>query len=83
MAGVASAAPLCRDLKGLFTPCPQSLSKAAQHQLEHRIETLPAEPAATSTPTARIVPPRAAKRRRIDQGKLCKDLKGLFTPCPK
>jgi hypothetical protein len=82
IAAAAPAAPLCKDLKGLFTPCPQVLNKDARHKLAQRIETAPAAPA---TPKAQAPPvaPRAVARSRFEPTKLCRDTKGLFTPCPQ
>ena len=111
-AGSVQAAPLCKDLKGLFTPCPKALNKAAARRLRarsvrergagntrhareaeaHRGDVTPGSKAArvASDPEPHRVapPPFVAGVTVADPGprprpKLCKDLKGLFTPCPK
>lgn len=87
------AARLCRDTKGLFTPCPETLNKTAQRSLKAKIAEPPArhataapgetaseiEPAAHPEPAAKPARPAHV----IVHSKLCRDTKGLFTPCPR
>lgn len=121
-AGTAQAGPLCRDTKGLFTPCTKAVNDAWQAQKLKREQEEKADaaedaaPAAAETPatagavaaasgegasgkagaaTAGGMKARHAKaaastiRRRTHKpelfatGKLCRDSKGLFTPCPR
>ncbi len=73
--GVADAAPLCRDSKGLFTPCPPE----TRAQREKRAKVAAARPVTTEATVARAARPRKAPL--VGRAKLCRDTKGLFTPC--
>ncbi|WP_404711046.1 hypothetical protein [Sphingomonas sp. MMS24-J13] len=87
LAAPAGAAPLCHDLRGLYTPCPpgQAKPKPKQHMDQLEREATPMVAATEPAPTAQA--PAAAKRSRpplVTQGhKLCHDTKGLYTPCPR
>ena len=75
----ASAAPLCRDSKGLFTPCPRTANSRAR-------TILTTASAKASEATLAAEPKPAAARpsvRRSHRAKLCRDTKGLFTPCAR
>lgn len=72
-AGTLHAAPLCRDSKGLFTPCPSG-TDGRRH--EHGIMTV-AGPERTETTR----PEKPAKLSLVRKAKLCRDSKGLFKPC--
>lgn len=76
LAAPATAERLCRDLKGLFTPCPDRLNKVAQHRLLEQAATPPVEekPLHPHTAVASAKPARTYK-------KLCHDIRGLYTPC--
>lgn len=80
-ASAASAAPLCRDAKGLFTPCPRAANSHARTILTT------ATPKLIETPEAMPPSPHAHANRPttgdIQRAKLCRDTKGLFTPCPR
>ena len=110
-----NAAPLCRDLKGLFTPCPKGLTRVGSKRLsaraahEHHVKAQGSAPLAdrdalistnatvTEAKTAQGGPQHYHQRtpapfaagvtvsEPIERhgSKLCRDLKGLFTPCPK
>ena len=71
----AAAAPLCRDLKGLFTPC---TARAVEQIRRHE-----AEVAAKQEKVAAEHPdrPRRTHPPLVTRGRLCRDSKGLFTPC--
>ncbi|WBO22168.1 hypothetical protein [Sphingomonas abietis] len=89
MAATASAAPLCHDLKGLYTPCPPGAPTPRPARHHGRPTDAPADPAApASGATAMIAsspeparPPKAAKPPLVGRGRLCRDSKGLFKPC--
>ena len=73
------AAPLCRDLRGLFTPCPATVTKPPQtgHAMPLPPQAaVPAAPAAGAAPSGRR--PLVTHIR-----KLSRDSKGLYTPCPQ
>lgn len=76
-AAPVGAAPLCRDLKGLFTPCPAGGARDGT-----RAAAVTAD--AVSSAGGDAPPPRqrSTKPPRVARTKLCRDLKGLFTPCP-
>jgi hypothetical protein len=77
LAAPAGAAPLCHDLRGLYTPCPPGQAKA-----KPKVEAATPAPAADAAPE-----PMVTKKSRpplVAQGhKLCRDTKGLYTPCPR
>lgn len=65
----AGATPLCRDLKGLYTPCAGGTpAERAKHF------PLPSAPATVGEH-------RPTRPSLVAQGHLCRDTKGLFTPC--
>jgi hypothetical protein len=83
----ASAAPLCHDLKGLYTPCPPG---TAMHRSSGRHGSASAASAAgqaSAAPDTAMVSADPARRRQptkpplVGRGKLCRDSKGLFKPC--
>lgn len=81
IAAPAPAEPLCRDLKGLFTPCPEALTKTAQRRLEERIASLSSTRSSRAPGEAmRAAAPKPSPRAHV---RLCRDTKGLFTPCPR
>jgi hypothetical protein len=92
LAAPAGAAPLCHDLRGLYTPCPPGQAKAKPKpklESQPRVAQQDVTPATTSAAAAGPVieaKPTPAKKSRpllITQGhKLCRDTKGLYTPCP-
>jgi hypothetical protein len=78
------AAPLCRDAKGLFTPCtPAETTKRRDAEPRHRPTPVPdAAPDANRAPASREARPAHRERRpAVATGRLCRDGKGLFTPC--
>jgi hypothetical protein len=78
LAAPAAAERLCRDLKGLFTPCPEALTKVAQERLQERINAVPTvEAPAAAKPRAVASAKPAPKPHK----KLCHDIRGLYTPC--
>lgn len=83
LAGAARAAPLCRDLKGLYTPC--TGERTPPHATRRRSTARSADAAVPGDPAdaAPGVAARPAKPPIIARTKLCRDLKGLFTPCPR
>lgn len=89
----ATAAPLCRDSKGLFTPCPHSANSKARAILTkapaRQTETAPAKrrtvaAAAASAPASAqpVASTVATNAVATHKARLCTDSKGLFTPCP-
>jgi hypothetical protein len=87
LAQAATATPLCRDGKGLFTPCPQSANSTARAILSkapaRETESPPArkQPAIAATAS---VPVRATfAADTVHKAHLCTDSKGLFTPCAR
>lgn len=97
-AAPAAAAPLCHDLKGLYTPCgagrpaaagalpDRSLPAASSARTAaDTIKSAPAEPLAAN-PEPAPDPALAGARRAtpISHARtLCRDTKGLYTPCPR
>lgn len=81
LAQAAASAPLCRDTKGLFTPCPHAANRTARAILT----SAPAqEPGLFLRETAmgrRSNPALAGGGTR--RARLCTDSKGLFTPCAR
>ncbi len=78
------AAPLCRDSKGLFTPCTgERVPGARPHR--HRSAATAGTTARTDSPasadTADATPPKRSHPPLVGRGKLCRDSKGLFKPC--
>lgn len=72
--------PLCRDLKGLYTPCTNTHRAPVAKPGSLRGE----DPLRTDRPA----PPRPSKTKPVtthsgNHVKLCRDLKGLYTPCPR
>jgi len=81
-AAAARATPLCHDSKGLFTPCPRARDGG--------IVASPVDHAATAARQQQQERharehPEARKRGPglLGRGKLCRDTRGLFTPCPR
>jgi hypothetical protein len=70
--------PLCRDLKGLYTPC-TSAHRASVGKPTPRHVDPPSAEASTAPAQAKTKP---AAIRSVNRTKLCRDLKGLYTPCP-
>jgi hypothetical protein len=81
-AGAVQAAPLCRDSKGLFTPCPPGMgSKTADRRKRPRVASSPEASARTGDQVAAAKPDAPTKPAIIRKAKLCRDSKGLFKPC--
>lgn len=85
LAAPAGAAPLCHDLRGLYTPCPPGQAKPKPRPKPHADQ--PAETAAAPAVTATAdSAPAVVKKSRpplvTQSHKLCRDTKGLYTPCP-
>ncbi len=86
LAASLAAAPLCRDSKGLFTPCigvrmPPARTprpRTAQGTVDDRASADRAGASQTAGIAGRHGP---ALRTRVGRGKLCRDSKGLFKPC--
>lgn len=79
-------APLCRDSKGLFTPCVAGAPGRvpSRHHAAAPAQETPAAAAASASPTTASPAPKAkSSSPRITRAKLCRDTKGLFTPCPR
>lgn len=93
LAGTASARePLCRDLKGLYTPCPPGV--APQPAAPRRIRPAIAAAVARTGPVVQarysrsaaisapdITVPRAPAPVIARAMNLCRDMKGAYTPC--
>jgi hypothetical protein len=89
--GTAPAARLCRDTKGLFTPCIGERPLPASHPRHRRDEAMAPTPVAEAAPLTGSATPAqrtAAAPRRVAEkpplvakAHLCRDSKGLFTPC--
>lgn len=81
-AGAVQAAPLCRDSKGLFTPCPPGMGsrKAERHGRAPHGST-PAASARADDDVPAAKPDRPVRPAIIRKAKLCRDSKGLFKPC--
>jgi hypothetical protein len=84
LAAPATAASLCRDLKGLYTPCAPGQAPPKARKIGHE-----GRPGAATTPA---VGTSAAEQQVAHQDqhqlvahskKLCRDTKGLYTPCPR
>ncbi len=82
--GIAPASRLCRDTKGLFTPCTGERPPAAPPR-RHRGDDPPTGSAVADRPdTGRRHAGRPdAKPPLVARSRLCRDTKGLFTPCPR
>ena len=77
-ATAAQAAPSCRDSKGAFTPCtPHQIrqSPARAHARTDKPDPAVAPATVTATKVRHVGKPLMARSR------LCRDSKGLFTPC--
>ena len=74
-AGIATAAPLCRESKGQFTPCTKAQLRAMPEK-RHADDSKPGKSGAAH----KAVPDRLGPFRTT---KLCRESKGQFTPCPK
>jgi hypothetical protein len=73
------AAPLCRDSKGLFTPCTgERVPTAPRHRRIGSDAGARPRSDAASPDTADV---RPARPPIVGRGKLCRDSKGLFKPC--
>lgn len=97
LAGPALASPLCRDTKGLFTPCPKAVNDAwrAKKAAKEQADKADAEADAAAPATAEVVKDHHGKTHTVmvrhhtkkpelfGIGKLCRDSKGLATPCPR
>jgi hypothetical protein len=87
VAAPAAAAPLCRDLKGLYTPCPTGKGAptppaARQQKIARATDTAAA--ASTIAPGVEKAPRAEKGRSLVSHSKaLCRDTKGLYTPCPR
>jgi hypothetical protein len=87
LAQAASATSLCRDSKGLFTPCPQGANSTARAILNkapaRTAESAPArkQPAVAAAAPVAVRATLAANTLR--KAHMCTDSKGLFTPCPR
>lgn len=100
----AAAAPLCHDLKGLFTPCPPGTPSRSAHRSREEVGNANAAPPEQATEKATehkghahaqkvrtggertdagLTRAHPAKPSLFGVGKLCRDSKGLFTPCPR
>lgn len=89
LAAPAGAAPLCHDLRGLYTPCPPGQArpkpkpKAAVAQHDETASAMPVVAAAEPAPAAVPAPAKKSRPPLVTQShKLCRDTKGLYTPCP-
>lgn len=71
----AGAAPLCHDLKGLFTPC--VVKPAQKHRQGSAQAELAPHPAMVTEPMATVHPHRSL----FSKGRLCRDSKGRAEPC--
>ncbi|UAK24751.1 hypothetical protein [Sphingomonas nostoxanthinifaciens] len=78
----ASAARLCHDVRGLYTPCPEAVGR---DRARKRAGATPAAPAriAAVAPPVRALPDRPTKPPLFATGHLCRDNKGLATPCTR
>ncbi len=74
----AGAEPLCRDLKGLFTPCPPGTHSAGEWKRHDRSADAAGDPTRPHDPARSLKP---AKPPLVGRGKLCRDSKGLSKPC--
>jgi hypothetical protein len=85
LAAPAGAVPLCRDLKGLYTPCPPGHGMPRPPRAAKPGKTDPAAPAASSTIAAGEKSTLAEPGRSLvaHSKKLCRDTRGLYTPCPR
>ncbi len=72
------AEPLCRDLKGLFTPCPPGTHSAGARKRGNRSADAAGDPTRLRDSAK---PLRLAKPPLLGRGKLCRDSKGLSKPC--
>jgi hypothetical protein len=87
LASSVSAAPLCHDLKGLFTPCPRDKSgQILKTPVDHAAAAVHNEEQEAQHKEAharhlREHPDEPEKPPLVSTGKLCHDSKGLFKPC--
>lgn len=86
LAAPAAAAPLCHDLRGLYTPCTPGQATPPRRHAE-RAEKARAVSASAATAAEVVAPPVAPLRKKpalFDRAKThCHDTKGLYTPCPR
>ena len=83
-----TAAPLCRDAKGLFTPCTPAEASRRHDVASRRHASSPVSPVRASDKPATVVsrgvgPAHRERQPAISTGRLCRDGKGLFTPCAR
>jgi hypothetical protein len=89
LAQAATATPLCRDSKGLFTPCPNGANSTARAILSkapaRTIESAPARKQTAATPamTSPVALRATLAADTPHKARLCTDSKGLFTPCAR
>lgn len=83
MAGTASAARLCRDTKGLFTPCVGERPSPDDRRGHGDKTAAPAGPGARAGPPRQRARPVHANPPLVAKTRLCRDSKGLFTPCAR
>lgn len=86
LAAPAGAAPLCHDLRGLYTPCPPNQAKPKPKPHTAKLDESASATSVAATDPAPAVTPTVAKKSRpplvAQSHKLCRDTKGLYTPCP-
>lgn len=81
-AGTLHAAPLCRDYKGLFTPCPSGArSEGDKVDAAPRHTTAGAEDGGSIVSDVPGMSQKPTEPSLIRKAKLCRDSKGLFKPC--
>ena len=79
-ASVATAAPLCRGSKGEFTPCAKGQAGSPSIKLPRVLVVHKAKARQSGAETTAAEP---AEVPLVTVSKLCRDSKGLFTPCPR
>lgn len=81
-ASVATAAPLCRGSKGEFTPCAKGQAGSPSIKLP-RVLAVHEAKAKAGQPGSDAAAAGPAELPLVTVSKLCRDSKGLFTPCPR
>lgn len=80
-----ASGPLCRDSKGLFTPCPRDARGAvADTPVDHASSVVRQQKTrAAHVAHHRAHPDAPEKPGLFGMGKLCRGDKGRMTPCPR
>ena len=81
ISGATLAAPLCRDAKGLFTPC--TPAEASRRPAPSAVPPAEADDKPATVASRGVGTAHRERRPAVATGPLCRDGKGLFTPCAR